>query len=481
MRTRSPSLYYESRYKHCHDFPWKEQIDYHAGALQCRGRVIRPSLHVRLEKGFTLEQVKDASPPDTYWTSYRRNYFSIQVSTMFDAEDIRMPIEYRSRPVKAFGYRLTAATFSRNTEKNAELVQYGPKREKEGLGKPEIKRLLLPTSMAGRSRAPLESAFRPVNAGTARPFIETDTLDEALSYDNTFHTFERIQFKKATANNGRRRAQQQFYHLKVELLADISDAGPTAPNWQPITIRVSEGIIVRGRSPSHYKSDTDGQDEVDDPASPDMRAQSPTPNFLPRAQSSLYSSSRRPLPPLDAPGSNIVNPTAYHYHRPLGSTEHYTHATAHSVSSTASTVPSLPRGAAVAVDDPFDRTNNTSIAAATLDPWRRDPVTSTGYSYSPSPLYKPGRDLGAYGGVSASAGVSMGTSAGVGAGAGGVVESELSSPPPLSHHSEYRTAVAAAPPTLPWDTGYADDYAAGAGSGLYARDLPSVFPSPSSS
>jgi meiosis-specific transcription factor NDT80 len=71
----------------------------------------------------------------------------------------------------------------------------------------------------------------------------------------TSHTFERIQFKNATANNGKRRAQQQYYHLKAELWADIRLDHTRIPVWVKVAHRVSNPVVVRGRSPSHYKNE----------------------------------------------------------------------------------------------------------------------------------------------------------------------------------------------------------------------------------
>ena len=65
----------------------------------------------------------------------------------------------------------------------------------------------------------------------------------------TQHTFERIQFQKATANNGKRRAQQQHYRLVVELHAELSSGESVK-----IARQLSDPVVVRGRSPIHYKS-----------------------------------------------------------------------------------------------------------------------------------------------------------------------------------------------------------------------------------
>ncbi|KAJ2475996.1 hypothetical protein EV174_005078, partial [Coemansia sp. RSA 2320] len=60
-------------------------------------------------------------------------------------------------------------------------------------------------------------------------------------------SFERLQFKTATANNGKRRAAQQYYVLAVELLADCDDGSRCL-----VASAESAPIVVRGRSPGHY-------------------------------------------------------------------------------------------------------------------------------------------------------------------------------------------------------------------------------------
>ncbi|TPX49756.1 hypothetical protein SeMB42_g00369 [Synchytrium endobioticum] len=61
--------------------------------------------------------------------------------------------------------------------------------------------------------------------------------------------FERLQFKQATANNGRRRATQQYHVLVVQL------HGSTA-NGVDLIVAESESanLVVRGRAPGHYQA-----------------------------------------------------------------------------------------------------------------------------------------------------------------------------------------------------------------------------------
>jgi meiosis-specific transcription factor NDT80 len=78
-------------------------------------------------------------------------------------------------------------------------------------------------------------------------------------------TFERIQFKNATANNGKRRAAQQYYHLLVELFTDVGGQSPD--RWVKIASRMSAPMVVRGRSPGHYQNERRGSNASTGPGS----------------------------------------------------------------------------------------------------------------------------------------------------------------------------------------------------------------------
>ncbi|KAF9921044.1 meiosis-specific transcription factor ndt80 [Linnemannia zychae] len=69
----------------------------------------------------------------------------------------------------------------------------------------------------------------------------------------TISTFERVQFKTATANNGKRRAAQQFYILIVDLFAHTQDG-----HIIRVAASQSDSLVVRGRSPGHYIDNPEG-------------------------------------------------------------------------------------------------------------------------------------------------------------------------------------------------------------------------------
>jgi meiosis-specific transcription factor NDT80 len=103
-----------------------------------------------------------------------------------------------------------------------------------------------PQSTAYHGHTPGASTYGHAGMPTTNPPIRTS------------HLFERIQFKQATQNNGKRRASQQFFHLLVECHA-LTEPEPGKEQWVKVSQRVSEKVVVRGRSPSHYQEGANGQ------------------------------------------------------------------------------------------------------------------------------------------------------------------------------------------------------------------------------
>ncbi|KAK9237140.1 hypothetical protein V1525DRAFT_456992 [Lipomyces kononenkoae] len=184
-----------------------------------------------------------------------------------------------------------------------DLVQHTSKRDHGPRRKPVIARIR-PTLGDGRLAAaplvpsthhhqPAQALDRPASAtaeppdyyyspavATATSSSSDDNGQPASSFDPVasahYETtaevvcFERIQFKRATANNGRKNTAQQMFRVVTILYAavdesDCSDGGPDhqATNGNSNSnsggIRYLEiqrvatgGIMVRGRSPGHY-------------------------------------------------------------------------------------------------------------------------------------------------------------------------------------------------------------------------------------
>ncbi|KAF9158900.1 meiosis-specific transcription factor ndt80 [Mortierella sp. AD011] len=216
------------------------------------------------------------------WTCYRRNYF--QVSTAFNilgfdhTQESEVPclIELKD-PALASGQndpnsqrdpnamigsldglklndngdlgstpsRLAVVTsFSicitskiASSEKKIDLIQHTPKRDKG----PQI-----------------VPGLRHIRGGGALTISGTSSTQTVV-------TFERVQFKTATANNGKRRAAQQFYILMVDLYAHTDDGQVFC-----VASSQSDSLVVRGRSPGHY-IDTPERDLVNAPGSSNER------------------------------------------------------------------------------------------------------------------------------------------------------------------------------------------------------------------
>ncbi|KAJ1892230.1 hypothetical protein LPJ66_006468 [Kickxella alabastrina] len=161
------------------------------------------------------------------WTCYRRNYF--QISSTFWMTGSTGPVNNPECPClvsSADGQSvLTVTQFYlgisaevADCDAPVELVQHTPKRDKG----PQT----IPTPLPIRAHA--------------------SNLDDSSGPSNTV-CFERLQFKTATANNGKRRAAQQYYSLTIELYAECANGENVL-----VASMQSSPVVVRGRSPGHY-------------------------------------------------------------------------------------------------------------------------------------------------------------------------------------------------------------------------------------
>lgn len=168
---------------------------------------------------------------DNDWTCYRRNYF--QVSSAFSIQgtnhglnDVETPclveVEGTYHTVQQFLLGISARVS--NSDKKIELVQHTPKRDK------------------GPQMVPQAKAIRA--GGNLN-------LSSVGSNQNIV-TFERVQFKTATANNGKRRAAQQYYVIIVDLYVQCDNG-----EQYKVASSQSAPLVVRGRSPGHYADNHD--------------------------------------------------------------------------------------------------------------------------------------------------------------------------------------------------------------------------------
>ncbi|KAI8825798.1 uncharacterized protein EV422DRAFT_514183 [Fimicolochytrium jonesii] len=184
-----------------------------------RTRMYAIRIHPRIESGFFLA--------DGDWTCYRRNYF--QLSIGFSAMDLfgarlEMPclvsVENKLQVVTGFLLGISARTS--NGQRPIELVQLTAKRAH------------------GPQLVPEPKYCQPQDNPSAYGRANVDM----------FHTvtFDRLQFKAATTNNGKRRSAQQYHVLVAELFAEHEGG-----ERNRIATSESAPLVVRGRSPGHYK------------------------------------------------------------------------------------------------------------------------------------------------------------------------------------------------------------------------------------
>jgi meiosis-specific transcription factor NDT80 len=220
------------------------------------GQIIKPEIFGRIDKGFFLA--------DNDWTCYRRNYFSLNCSYTLQPTIPNGSVylmQANGNPgaqVHYFAMSIAAVVDGRDG-KNIELVQHTPKRDKGPQEKPA--RIVLQPRPAN----PAHSMYGgDASLGASRGVLyDSQGYSQNSNQPQTEATFERIQFKNATANNGKRRAAQQYYHLLVELFADVGTQ--QQERYVKIASRMSAQMVVRGRSPGHYQSERRGSNTSSGP------------------------------------------------------------------------------------------------------------------------------------------------------------------------------------------------------------------------
>ncbi|KAJ6118255.1 p53-like transcription factor DNA-binding [Penicillium samsonianum] len=212
-------------------------------------QTVKPDVQAKLGRGFF--------PSDSKWTCYRRNYFAVTCGFGLHPwpPNSALYIRYHDQtlePIRGFAMAISAIANGQCSEAR-ELVQHTPKRDKQSERKP-CRVVLQP------SPPPSFTSTSTVNAILSGFPLGSQSMDYSSSSTGashpcqppTSHTFKRIQFQKATTNNGKRRAQQQYHNLVVELYAEIASSVPGKTQWVQIARRHSHPMVVRGRSPGHY-------------------------------------------------------------------------------------------------------------------------------------------------------------------------------------------------------------------------------------
>ncbi|ORY63055.1 uncharacterized protein BCR38DRAFT_220216 [Pseudomassariella vexata] len=234
--------------KAAQNIPPLQSITPHGHLMYAQGQTpIKVDIHGTIDKGFFLSEGD--------WTCYRRNYFSCVCSYSLQPNYNGAAMHYTpngsTTTYNVFGFAMSLSAVVADSDSHAiDLVQHTPKRDKGPTSRPE--RVQMSPKQPQQAAHPL---------GTLAGYPDHTQQYPPQGGYPTEHTFERIQFKQATANNGKRRAAQQYYHLLVELYAHVAEVGTgrnTADQWMKIAHRKSAKMIVRGRSPGHYQTERRG-------------------------------------------------------------------------------------------------------------------------------------------------------------------------------------------------------------------------------
>lgn len=232
--------------------------------VNSRGHNISVDVLASIPKGFFRVEEK--------WTCYRRNYFNVSCgfSIKTNSHDNLIYLQrYNSQLEAVNGYAVsiaakTAAANNAESESRG-LVQHTPKRDKatETIPTRHVVLPSSPSSVSGNHPLSHGSLYAP----TSQIPCMQNGLDSfghvGASTPQTTYTFERIQFQKATANNGKRRAQQQYFHVVVKLEVNVGRQGGPE-DWVLVAQKQSQPMVVRGRSPGHYKDNRrDSQTSMD--------------------------------------------------------------------------------------------------------------------------------------------------------------------------------------------------------------------------
>ncbi|KAK1973849.1 NDT80/PhoG like DNA-binding family protein [Colletotrichum cereale] len=221
------------------------------GVLQYTGGMqVKVDIHGNINKAFFQS--------DGDWTCYRRNYFScicsFGLTPHYPGQALQFTQQGSTQPYSVLGFAMSiSAVVAENDSHTIELVQHTSKRDNGPIEKPR-KVQLHPKHPQMSHPMGLYHSDSVLGGPSRIGFPDSGGYGGQQGCDSyqVEHTFERIQFKQATANNRKRRAAQQYFHLLIELWADVGSQGPD--NFIRIAYRKSAKMIVRGRSPSHYQS-----------------------------------------------------------------------------------------------------------------------------------------------------------------------------------------------------------------------------------
>ena len=173
----------------------------------------------------------DAQPPPSELTCYRRNLFQI-TGEITIPRSLRYILTDQGEQIPILGQELVVSAIE-STENNP------------------VKIISVPWKTPANPVAPTAED----KAEREPPAVPIDLMN-LQDMDSEFVTmpfqWKRLQFRIATANNGRRKELQQHFLVKLKVMATLATGGKI-----PICEVQSGAIIVRGRSPRNFQARKD--------------------------------------------------------------------------------------------------------------------------------------------------------------------------------------------------------------------------------
>ncbi|KAF2209539.1 hypothetical protein CERZMDRAFT_86862 [Cercospora zeae-maydis SCOH1-5] len=209
-------------------------FDYALLDYTCRRTTI--SLAAQLHGMFFLAEspwasAGDANPPPSELTCYRRNLFQITGEITLP-RTLRYIMTEQGEQIPIIGQELVISA-NESTEGNPVKIISVPWKTPAG-----------PAGPAPEDKTEREPPSIPLDLMNVQE-INTDFASFPFQW-------KRLQFRIATANNGRRKELQQHFVVHLKVLATLATGGKI-----PICAVRSGAIIVRGRSPRNFQSRKD--------------------------------------------------------------------------------------------------------------------------------------------------------------------------------------------------------------------------------
>jgi hypothetical protein len=196
----------------------------------------------------------DSQAPPTELTCYRRNLFQI-TGTVTLPRTLQLILTDQGDQIPILGTELTISAT-------------------ESLEGNSVKIISVPWKTPATSNAPVED--KTEKEPPTYPLDLSTGQDMDSEYVNFPISWKRLQFRIATANNGRRKELQQHFVVRLKIVATLATGAKV-----PICEIHSGAIIVRGRSPRNFQSRKDmpisgGSGSARKPHAPQQPSRTPT-------------------------------------------------------------------------------------------------------------------------------------------------------------------------------------------------------------